>query len=74
MNEEADKLVVMANRIAANLAPYADAPTRTADHLRRFWAPSMRRTLLAHVAAGGTGLSDLARSAAAELDRTGGAA
>lgn len=53
---QADTLVKMANQIGA----FFDAmPDRTealegvATHLRKFWAPGMRRELLAHVDAHG---------------------
>jgi len=34
-----------------------------ASHVQRFWDPRMRRQILAHAAAGGEGLSDLALAA-----------
>lgn len=60
------KLVKMANEIAAFFASEPDASLRlagVAGHLRRFWDPRMRRELLAYVDGGGEGLSDLARAA-----------
>lgn len=56
-NGETDRLVSMANDIAANLSFHADADERIADHIRRFWAPRMRRLLLEYVDAEGGGLS-----------------
>jgi formate dehydrogenase subunit delta len=47
----------MANDIAANLSFQADAADRIADHINRFWAPRMRKLLLAHAAGGGQDLS-----------------
>jgi formate dehydrogenase subunit delta len=49
---DVDKLVKMANQIAANLdyGPDKDkdkAVAATADHLRRFWTPEMRATIIA---------------------------
>lgn len=55
--QEIDSLVKMANQIAKNFAFHSDAVERTADHMQRFWAPSMRATLKAHVEAGGAGVS-----------------
>jgi formate dehydrogenase subunit delta len=54
-----DKLVYMANQIGRFFAhePEAKAIADTADHLKRFWDPRMRREIAAHAAAGGTGLS-----------------
>ncbi len=65
---ELDRLVDMANDIALNLEAYPDAPARVSDHLRRFWAPSMRELITAHVRAGGQGLSDTALAAVKALD------
>jgi formate dehydrogenase subunit delta len=54
-----DRLVYMANQIAAFFVsqPGGEAGLRVADHLTSFWTPSMRRALVAHVDAGGTGLA-----------------
>lgn len=53
-------LVRMANQIAANLAHEPDPARATADHMRLFWDPRMRRALLAH---NGEGLSKVAANA-----------
>jgi formate dehydrogenase subunit delta len=54
-------LVTMANQIGSFFASYPDqeeASTEIANHLQRYWAPPMRRQLLAHVAEhGGEGLA-----------------
>lgn len=44
----------LAGDVAAQFAhlPEAEAARRTAEHLRLFWAPSMRRELVALVASG----------------------
>lgn len=63
-------LVKMANEIGAFFANEADpeqAASAVAGHLRRFWEPRMRAQIVAHQAAGGAGLSDLARRAVAQL-------
>jgi formate dehydrogenase subunit delta len=64
---EVAHLVSMANDIAANFSFHEDASTRTADHIRRFWAPRMRRQLLEYVARGSRGLSEIALAALDEL-------
>lgn len=51
-----DQLVKMANQIAENLSFHEDAVDRLADHLQRFWAPSMRKNLIDFLEAGGAGL------------------
>ena len=65
---ELPHLIEMANDIARNLSFNPDAPERIADHLSRFWAPSMRRLIVAHVEAGGVGLADNAIEAVKRLD------
>lgn len=64
-----EKLVRMANQIATffETQPGEDRADRVADHLSDFWDPRMREALLAHVDAGGAGLSPLARAAAERL-------
>ena len=46
-----EKLVMMANQIARNLAVQGEeaAIAATADHLRRFWDPRMRAAIVAYV-------------------------
>lgn len=61
-DQELDHLLRMAADIERNLAHYADAEARIADHLRRFWAPVMRQRLQQHAQDGGDGLSDRLRS------------
>jgi formate dehydrogenase subunit delta len=62
------RLVTMANEIAAFFAAEpdkAEAARMTASHISRFWERRMRREIVAHHAAGGAGLSDVARAAVA---------
>ncbi len=66
-HDELQTLVKMANQIAANFSFYDDAVERTTRHLQRFWAPSLRQQMINHVAAGGSGLEDLAMQAAQRL-------
>lgn len=65
--QEVERLVKMANQIADNFSFHDDAVERTADHLRRFWAPSMRDKLVDFEAAGGNGLNEAARAAVQRL-------
>lgn len=60
----ADKLVMMANQIAANLAHEPDPALATAEHIRLFWAPAMKAALIRH---GSEGLSDTAAGALGRL-------
>lgn len=64
-----EKLVMMANQIARNVAVQGEARAVaiTADHIARFWDPRMRGAILAHLAAGGAGLDPLARAAVERL-------
>ena len=57
-----EKLVRMANEIARNLrALPGDQPmAATAEHIRSFWTPGMRASLIAHVESGGAGLDPIA--------------
>lgn len=43
---EIDQLIKMANQIADNFSFHEDSVDRLADHLQRFWAPSMRQQLI----------------------------
>ena len=48
MQQSVERLTQMANDIANNLSPGKTpdaAAAAIADHMRRFWAPSMRETL-----------------------------
>ncbi|MDX1556712.1 MAG: formate dehydrogenase subunit delta [Xanthomonadales bacterium] len=53
-----DSLVKMANQIAENFSFHDDQVARTADHIKRFWAPQMRRKLAEHIAGGGKGVTE----------------
>ena len=65
--QDVERLVKMANQIADNFSWHDDAIERTAEHLRRFWAPSMRAKLGDFEAAGGKGLNEAARAAVRRL-------
>lgn len=64
----AQKLIRMANQIAAffEVQP-GDRATPVATHINENWSPPMRAELLAHVAAGGEGLSALVIEAAPKI-------
>lgn len=55
-----DRLVMMANQIAANLATEDNPVTATAEHIRLFWDPRMRQMISAY---DGAGLSATAAAA-----------
>ena len=62
---DAERLVTMANQIAGFFAAQgAGAEAATADHIAKNWDPRMRAGLATHLAAGGEGLTPLARRAA----------
>jgi formate dehydrogenase subunit delta len=64
-----DRLVYMANQIGKFFVSQgeSEAVAGTADHLRKFWDPRMRATILDHVAKGGEGLDPVARKAVDQL-------
>ncbi len=63
------KLVMMANQIGTFFASQGPdhAVTGTADHIRKFWDPRMRKAIFAHLAAGGEGLAPNVRAAIEKL-------
>ena len=67
------KLVYMANQIARFFAsqPGGHAAADVAEHLRLYWAPAMRRDILAYVGSGGAGLHPAALSAVRSLQPVG---
>lgn len=60
-----DKLIMMINQIATYFKsqPGTGQAEAVAAHINDFWEPSMRSKLATYVAAGGTGLSELATEA-----------
>ena len=72
---QGEKLAMMANQIARNLAVQGEdhAIAGTADHIRRFWDPRMRAAIIDYAAAGGA-LDPAARAAVLRLTRPGEAA
>jgi formate dehydrogenase subunit delta len=59
-----ERLVMMANQIAANLAHEDDPAAATANHIRLFWDPRMKAIIAAH---DGQGLSPVALAAIRQL-------
>ena len=57
----------MANQLAANFSFHDDQVERIADHLTRFWAPSMRRLIVDYIEQGGEGLESAVCEAARKL-------
>jgi formate dehydrogenase subunit delta len=60
----------MANQIVMlfSTSPHDQAVAATADHLRKFWDPRMRRQILEHIqSTGGEGLSVIALAATRSL-------
>ncbi len=66
-DRELEHLVQMLGDIERNLAFNKDAEDRIADHLQKFWAPSMRQRILAFAASDESTLSELSRSALRRL-------
>ena len=64
-----DKLVYMANQIGKFFVTQKTgmAAQGIADHVQKFWHPTMRQTILAHLEAGGAGLDPEVREAIALL-------
>jgi formate dehydrogenase subunit delta len=67
---DTEHLVTMANDIATFFESDGGADEAVAkiqNHLKLFWEPRMRTAIIRHLAAGGEGLSALARAAVAQL-------
>ncbi|MEW5834647.1 MAG: formate dehydrogenase subunit delta [Pseudomonadota bacterium] len=65
-----DTLTRMVNDIANYFAAepdHAAGVAGIADHLKKFWDPTMRRQIIAHLEAGGEGLEPLAKEAVQKL-------
>ncbi len=63
-----ERLVEMANDIAANLAADPEVAVEAiASHIHRFWDPRMREQLLGFVVGGGSGLAPEAQAAVLQL-------
>ena len=64
-----EKLVYMANQIGQFFAhrPEEQAVADTADHLKKFWDPRMRKAIVDYVEAGGEGLQPIVLKAVRSL-------
>ncbi len=64
-----DKLIYMANQIGKFFASQdsVTASSAIAEHLKKFWDPRMRKTILAHLDHGGAGLDAPVRAAVEKL-------
>lgn len=64
-----DKLIYMANQIGKFFAAQSrdKAIDGIADHLAKFWDPSMRKKILVHLEHGGDGLDSLVKEAVRKL-------
>jgi formate dehydrogenase subunit delta len=64
-----DKLVYMANQIGKFFASQGEAGVvdGVAAHLKKFWDPRMRKAIVAHLDAGGSGLDPKVREAVETL-------
>jgi formate dehydrogenase subunit delta len=74
---DTEHLVSMSNDISIFFASDGtadDAVEKIRNHLQMFWDPRMRTAIIRHLAAGGEGLSPLARAAVAQLKPPPGAA
>jgi formate dehydrogenase subunit delta len=61
--QEVQQLVKMVNQIADNFSFHDKPVEQIADHLRRFWAPSMQKKLIEFDRAQGADLKPDAREA-----------
>jgi formate dehydrogenase subunit delta len=68
-NVSPEKLVYMANQIGRFFAHEAEAKAiaDTADHLKKFWDPRMRKAIVAYVDGGGEGLQPIPKQAVLAL-------
>jgi formate dehydrogenase subunit delta len=66
-----EDMVRMANQMADFFKSYTEkeAIEGIADHINKFWAPSIRRDFFAFVDSGGAGLSDLVKKASTTIKR-----
>ncbi|WP_299178818.1 formate dehydrogenase subunit delta [uncultured Neptuniibacter sp.] len=69
-NHQLTSLIKMANQIAANnthIGNETEEATMVANHLRKFWARSMKQQITDYLIEGGEELSPIAKKAVAEL-------
>ena len=72
-HDPADRLVYMANQIGKFFQSqgHDSEVAGVADHIHKFWDPRMRKTIFAHLDAGGAGLDPNVRDAIASLKAAG---
>ena len=72
MSSSPEKLVHMANQIGKFFQSQGPdrAVSGTAEHIRKFWDPRMRKAIFAHLEAGGAGLDPNVRDAISKLRST----
>lgn len=70
MHNQLDTLIKMANQIAANNGHFSpdDAADYVANHLRRFWARSMKQMIIDYVEQDGSQLSPVAKLAVEKIN------
>ena len=68
---ELDSLIKMANQIAANFSFHEDPVKPLANHLKRFWAPVMRKQLSDYAETDGKGLDKAVFAALRYLETNG---
>ena len=68
------KAIDMANQIGDyfKTLPEAEAVPGAVDHIKKFWTPKMRASIIAHLDSGAAGLEPFAVTAVAELKRQSG--
>ena len=66
-----DRLIYMANQIGKffHSQDHDKAVAGIAEHIGKFWEPTMRRAIFAHLDAGGAGLDPWVREAIAALKK-----
>jgi len=66
-----DRLIYMANQIGRffQSQPKGTAVPGIADHIRKYWVPRMRATIIAHLDSGGAGLDPAVRDAIETLKK-----
>jgi formate dehydrogenase subunit delta len=71
-HDPADRLVYMANQIGKFFQSqgHDQAVSGVAEHIHKFWDPRMRKTIFAHLDAGGAGLDPNVLEALLKLQKT----
>lgn len=66
-----DTLILMVNQIATNTEHYGveNAAERVSEHLKRFWARSMKQMIISYSVENGEALSPISKLAVADLSK-----